>query len=181
VTTVLVLCTANACRSPIAAALLARRLVQGGHGVVVTSAGLHGGAAPPPAAVAVMAARGLDLSGHRGVQVTTAEVASADLILAMTREHARFAVVLDPAAWPRTFTLRDLVRRGGQAGRRQPGEALEEWLRRAGTGRHRRDLLGASTADDVPDPAGGPARGYRRTAGELDELVGQLAGLAWPG
>ncbi len=81
--------------------------------------------------IAVMAARGLDVTRHRSRTVTRDDVAGADVILGMAREHVRHAVVLLPDAWQRAFTLRELVRRGGQAGARAPGEPLR---RLAGAG-----------------------------------------------
>jgi protein-tyrosine-phosphatase len=47
-------------------------------------------------AVAVMAERGIDISDHQSHSLTTDEVAGADLILVMTREHAR----LIRQTWP---------------------------------------------------------------------------------
>ena len=50
----------------------------------------------------------------------------------MAREHVRHAAVLLPDGWPRAFTLRELLRRGRQAGARAPGEPFGDWLTRAG-------------------------------------------------
>ena len=47
----------------------------------------------------------------------------------------RHAVVTAPAAWPRPFTLRELVRRGAVIGPQPPGESLAGWLARAHDGR----------------------------------------------
>jgi len=179
VSEVLFLCRANVCRSVMAQALLAARLAE--RGVPVGSAGLLGGGQPPPPEViAVMAARGIAVDGHRSRLVTADDLVAADLILGLARGHLRHAAVLRPEAWPRAFTLRELVRRGGQAGPRAPGEPLPDWLARAADGRDRIDLLGASAADDVADPAGGPLAGYQATAELLDQLTADLAGLAWP-
>ena len=144
-----------------AQAMLSARLAARGVTVPVTSAGLLGGR---PAA----AARG-DLGhgrpGHRRRRppqpaVTADDLAAADLILGMAREHVRHAAVLLPEAWPRAFTLRELLRRGQQAGAPRPRRAAR---RLAGPGRgrdrSRRDLLGRGPADDVADPTGGPLRG----------------------
>ena len=86
-----------------------------------------------------------------------------------------------PAAWPRSFTIRELVRRGDQAGRRPPGEDLAGWLARVHAGRSRQDLLGDSAEDDIADPIGGPLSGYQRTAEELRRLAVALAHLCWTG
>lgn len=81
---ILVICLGNHCRSPLAAAVLARR---GGTAVDVRSAGLH----PrrhvdrPAHPLMITAAENLghDLTGHRGVALTPQLLAWADLILAM--------------------------------------------------------------------------------------------------
>jgi protein-tyrosine phosphatase len=181
-TEILLLCTANLCRSPMAAALLGRDLAARDATAQVRSAGTLGGQgqAPPPQVLAAMAGHGLDLGGHRGRQVTGADLARAGLVVAMGREHLRQAVVVAPDAWPRTFTLRELVRRAGQAGARPPGEPLARWLARLHDGRSRLALLGGDPDDDVADPTGGPSAGYRATAAQLRRLTADLAALAWP-
>ena len=161
-TDVLVLCAANMCRSPMAAALLARELAARDAAVTVGSAGLLADGEPPaPLAVVAVADLGLDISGHRSRLV-------------------RAAVVLAPEVWPRAFTLKELVRRGEQAGPRPPGVSLADWLARAHDGRDRAALLGDSAEDDVADPIGGPPQAFAQTAGLLSQLTGRLAGLCWP-
>jgi protein-tyrosine phosphatase len=177
VTAILFLCTANACRSVMAQAMLSARLAARGSTVSVTSAGLLGGRRPPPEVISVLAARGIDATGHRSRAVTAADLASADLVLGLAREHVRHAVVVLPQAWPRTFTIRELIRLGRQSGGRAPGEPLGDWLARAAGDRSRRGLLGSNPADDVADPAGGPLRGYQATADLLDQLTRDLVEL----
>jgi protein-tyrosine phosphatase len=158
---VLLLCTANLCRSVMAQALLSAHLSARCLPVPVGSAGLAGGGQRPPAeVVTVMAARGVDVAAHRSRLVTAADLAAAELIVGLSREHVRHAAVLRPDAWPRAFTLRDLVRRGRQAGPRPPDEPLGDWLARAAGDRVRSDLLGREPRDDVADPYGGPLAGY---------------------
>jgi protein-tyrosine phosphatase len=127
-----------------------------------------------------MAARGIDVARHRSRLVTADDLAAADLILGLSREHVRHATVLLPAAWPRAFTIRELLRRGHEAGLRSPGEPLGAWLTRAARGRSRRDLLGSSPADDVADPASGPLHRYQATADLLDQLTSDLVQRCWP-
>ena len=160
--------------------LLTARLAARGVSLPVRSAGMTGtDRPPPPEAVAALAARGHDISGHRGQTLRASDLAAADLILGMTRAHVRHAVVLAPSAWPRTFTLKELVRRGRPVGPRLPGEPLSGWLARAGQGRDHRDLLGGSTEDDVADPYGGPVREYEAIVDLLDQLTDELADLCW--
>jgi protein-tyrosine phosphatase len=160
--------------------LLAARLAALGATVPVRSAGIAAVGAPPAAgAVAVLAARGHDISGHRSRTVEAADLAEADLVLGMTREHVRHAVVLAPGAWSRTFTLKELIFRGQQIGPRVQAERLSSWLARAGHGRNHCDLLGSSTEDDVADPFGGPVEEFEATAALLDQLTGDLVDLCW--
>lgn len=175
------LCTANVCRSPMAQVLLASRLHGLQPAVSVRSAGLLTAGLPAdPAAVRAVAAHRLDLTGHRSHRMCSGDLAAANLILAIDRDCLRHAVVLVPAAWPRAFTLKELIRRGRAAGQRAPAEPLGDWLARAHQGRARAGLLGGCPDDDVADPTGGPQRGYDRTAAELSSLVGELVALCWP-
>jgi protein-tyrosine phosphatase len=177
---VLILCTANVCRSPMAQALLADRLAALELTAAVRSGGMLGDGEPPrPEATAVMAGYGLDIAAHRSRRATAEDLEAADLTLAMAREHVRYAVVTAPAVWPRAFTLKELVRRGGTVGPRAAGEDLAGWLARAHSGRERSALLGDSAADDVADPAGGPQAGYAEAAAVLSGLLDHLVGLCW--
>ena len=180
VTDILVLCTANTCRSPMAQALLARRLARRGVAVCVRSAGMLGdGEQPPPEAVRAMAGYGLDTEPHRSYQVAAIDLAHADLVLAMARVHVRHAVVMLPEAWPRVFTLKELVRRGAAIGASPASEPLADWLSRAHGARDHRSLLGDCPLDDVADPFGGPPQAYAGTAALLDRLVMRLVALCW--
>ena len=185
---VLVLCSANQCRSPMAGALLTRWLAAPQRAPVpaaVRSAGLFDegllqeGEPPPPEAVSALAGYGLDVSGHRSHRVTAADLSAADLVLGMSRAHVRHAVVIAPEIWPRAFTLKELLRRGLETGPRTTGEPIADWLARVHEGRERVTLLGDSPADDVADPMGGPPQAYANTAALLNELMGRLAGLCW--
>lgn len=178
---IVVVCTANQCRSPVAAALLARALARRGVEASVGSAGLMAGGEPAAAGMQEAAARlGLDLGGHRSRELDVATLRESDLVIGMARHHVRAAVVALPEVWPRSFTLRELVRRGTAAGGRDGGQDLAAWLAVVGGGRTHSDLLGSSPDDDVEDPMGGPASGYQRTAEELAGLVDALVDLAWP-
>jgi protein-tyrosine-phosphatase len=140
---------------------------------------LGDGEPPHPEAITAMAGFGLDISAHRSRRVIAQDLEAADLTLAMARENLRHAVVTAPAAWPRAFTLRELVRRGEVVGQRGPEESLAAWLARAHHGRERAALLGDSPTDDVADPAGGPPDGYAETATILSGLLDRLVGLCW--
>ena len=87
---VLVVCTGNVCRSPMAAAILRRKLAErGAIGVEVTSAGTApwDGAPASEGSYLISLENGLDLSGHRARQLTTDLVKSADLVFGMSPQH----------------------------------------------------------------------------------------------
>jgi protein-tyrosine phosphatase len=113
---VLLVCTGNTCRSPMAELLmrqrLARHLVCGleqleDRGVVVRSAGVAAAPGCPPTAeaVAVMREHGLDLTKHEAQPLTEQLVRHADLILTMTGGHWHSIVDRWPSAADRTCML----------------------------------------------------------------------------
>ena len=89
--TVTFVCTGNVCRSPMAAGLFYDRLVRekAQRSVRVRSAGIWALEDQPASAYAlqVMGERGLDISAHRGHNLSQQEVDEADLILVMTLRH----------------------------------------------------------------------------------------------
>jgi protein-tyrosine phosphatase len=173
---VLAVCTANVCRSPVAERLLHRHLTEAGHLVVVRSAGTHGGRLGVHRhTLAAAAALGLDLDDHRSRPLTAELLRSdgADLVVTMTREHLRHVVALDPAVWPRAFTLKELLRRSQAVG--PSHESRGEWLAAVAAGRRAADLMRPDPVDDVADPYGGAASGHAAMVRELDEICELLA------
>jgi len=108
---ILVVCTGNMCRSPLAAAALRAKLVTSGiNGVVVRSAGTLAPAGHPatPEAVDAAESRGLDISYHRTTPLDKANVRRADLILVMEApRHIDAVIAIDPDAEAKTFLLSD--------------------------------------------------------------------------
>ena len=180
-TEILVLCTANVCRSVMAGAFLARRLAAAGEAVRVSSAGLlRDGDPPPTEVVSVMADHGIDVSGHRSRVADSGTLVTSDLILAMSRDQVRQVAVITPSIWSRVFTLKEFVRRSEQVGIRPDGTPLAAWREQAHVGRDRMALLGDSPEDDIADPFGGPLEAYVSAAALIEVLVGRLVGLCWP-
>jgi len=179
VTCVVFLCTANLCRSPMAAALLEDRLERRGIEIEVVSAGLLEADRPASeGSVRALHWRGLDLGDHRSRRVGRDLISSSTLVLGMEHRHVQEAVLLEPSAWPRSFSLREFVRRASAVGPRRR-EPLEQWIGRVHGDRTVQEMVGAWD-DDIADPYGRSDDEYRDTADELDELVGQLFDLAWP-
>lgn len=108
---ILFVCTGNICRSPMAEALLRRRLE--GEGFVdwtVESAGTWTNDANPASlyAVQLMGAQGYDLSSHRSQRVNRERLEAADLILVMTLHHAEALRLEFPAVSERLFLLSEM-------------------------------------------------------------------------
>jgi protein-tyrosine phosphatase len=162
-------------------ALLGARIAERELPAIVVSAGLlEGGHERPPQVTAVLAKRGIALPDRLSRQLLQGDLQGADLVLGMERAHVRYSVLLEPEAWPRTFTLKELVRRGVELGPRPPVESPGAWLARAHEGRERRGVLGDSLLDDVADPYGGPSSAYEAAVTEIEDLVDRLVSLLWP-
>jgi protein-tyrosine-phosphatase len=134
----------------------------------------------PAEVIEVMEAYSIDLRGHHSRALTAEMVQSADLVIGMGKRHVQEVVLFDPASWPRSFMLKELVRRGEIIGPRRKGQAIDEWLDSVHAGRTRSGLVGRSTADEVADPYGGSLDDYRMTARELSQLNDSLVDHLWP-
>ncbi|VVM84071.1 Low molecular weight protein-tyrosine-phosphatase YfkJ [Pseudomonas fluorescens] len=100
---VLFVCLGNICRSPTAEGVLRHKLREAGLAdqVEVASAGTgdwHVGNAPDQRSQAAAKSRGYDLSAQRGRQVSRADFATYDLILAMDNSNLRNLKALQPAS-----------------------------------------------------------------------------------
>ncbi len=161
--------------------LLKHALAARGIEARVHSAGLLDDGRPASThGVDVLRSHGIDLGKHRSRRFTVEMVREADLVIGMARQHVREAVVQVPAAWPRSFTLKELVRRGSSVGPRRSGEALADWLIRVHAGRRASEMLGDDEHDDVFDPIGSSRSRYEATASELEGLVHRLVEMAFP-
>ncbi len=177
---ILTVCTGNVCRSPMAEAFLRRDVAALELDVTVGSAGtLRDGLAAAEEVVEIMDKRGIDVERHRSRLMTPDMLVSADLILGMTRDHVREAALLDFDCFARSFTLKELVRRGGAVGPRHRDEPVAAWIKRASDGREPRDYLFADD-DDIEDPIGRRFSFFKRTATEIEDLTTALVGLLWP-
>ena len=173
-TAILVVCTGNVCRSPIAEGLLRVALEArlGADAPDVASAGTMGwvGSGADPNSVVAAAELGVDIAGHRAREVSYEDVARSTLILAMAPEHAR---AFDGEAPARTFTLKELVRLLEALPEGAPGQGLAQ--RVAAADRLRAQGFSGDPRDEgVIDPLGKPLDAFRAVATELDGWCSRL-------
>lgn len=142
--TILMVCTGNTCRSPMAQSMAKQIIAQQRNipvddlstaNVEVLSAGIYAtaGASASTEAVAVMNKRGLDLSRHRSQPLTPEMVHEADVIYCMTHAHRQSLVQMVPSAADKTLPL--------------------------------------NPQDDVDDPIGSDAETYHRCAQSIHRLL----------
>lgn len=177
---VLFACTGNICRSPIAEGLLRARLAERAPEVTIGSVGqLFDGRPAEPEAVAAMADRGIDISGHLSRRQTAELITGTSLILGMERAHVRELSVLVPGTFAHTFTLPEFVRLV-EAVPPRSGEDLLSWVEGIGAGRDTREYLLDEPDDEVADPMGRPLRVFRSSLDGLDDLVSRMVERVWP-
>jgi protein-tyrosine phosphatase len=177
---ILVICTGNICRSPMAEGFLrgALRRTLGDDAPVIGSAGTSGweGSRAMPESIEAAAERDVDISGHVARRLTHEHVAAADVVIAMAGEHRDSVVRAMPEAAARTFSLKELVRllealptTGPAAADGLPARiAAADELRRRG-------FRGNPHDEDIVDPLGLPLESFRAIAWELDEWTRRLA------
>jgi protein-tyrosine-phosphatase len=189
-TSILVVCTGNICRSPMAEGFLRDALQRrfGDLAPAVSSAGTHGweGAPATPEGIEAAAELGVDTSMHRGRRLTRAIALEADLLLCMASDH-RDALRDGFGLGERAFTLKELVRLAetlppadGTAG----PDGFADRVAAADEARRRGDAQ-PSFDDDIADPLGQPLQAYRGIAWEIqswtERLVDGLFGSAAAG
>ena len=179
---ILVVCTGNVCRSPLAEAFLRQALLARfpDGAPDVASAGTAGWEGSPahPDSVAVAKERDADISAHVARRLNRSMVDDADLVLAMAGEHRDAIVQAVPEALGRTFTLKELVRlldalppaplaeRFDLAALR--ARVAEAAALRAG------GFEGSPYDEDVSDPLGHPPETFRAVAWDLEEWCDRL-------
>lgn len=171
---IVVVCTGNRFRSPLAEHVLRR--AADGLPVDVRSVGVLdlGAVGALPEALEAARELGLDLSDHRTCVLTPEPLDGADLVLGFERAHIARAVVNGGAPLDRTFTLPELV----ELLESLPPVRADDPVTRART-------VVAAVASSRPDPRRGPvpelvdplgksATFFRRTAEQVNELSERL-------
>jgi sulfate adenylyltransferase len=160
---VLLVCTANICRSPYAE-LVARELAGPGSSLEFSSAGVRAGDGDPmdPVMAAEAASRGAEPGSFRSRRLTNELIDDADLILTAESAHRKRILEERPLAMRNAFSLGQFAR-GLQAVPPGPADDL--------LARVRAKAATAVSEDDVADPYGrghGPAQ---LAAMEIDALL----------
>lgn len=169
---ILVVCTGNVCRSPMAEGFLRAALETrlGDAAPAVTSAGTAGwdGSGAMEESIRAARERGADIGTHLARRLDAAMVDDADLVVCMAADHREAIVRSWPHAGTKTFTIKELVRLLEAS---PPEGPLLVRVAAAAAARN-----GSPTpAEDVRDPLGDPIGGYREVADELHDLSGRLA------
>lgn len=114
--TILLVCSGNTCRSPMAEGLARQILAErrgiapdelDAAGIKVVSAGTFAAPGSPasPEAVEALATQGVDITGHRSTPLSFELIREADVIYTMTESHRRAVIDLAPNADDKTFRL----------------------------------------------------------------------------
>jgi low molecular weight protein-tyrosine phosphatase len=178
---ILVVCTGNVCRSPIAEGML-RSMLQARFdegAPSVASAGTAGwvGSAADPSSIAAAAELGIDISMHRARHLEPHDVAEASLVLAMATEHQDAASRQFPKTAGRIFTLKELVRLLENLPEAPPAGKPDEVLVAQVSAAHAL-RFGAirdwRNDEDVTDPLGMRPEAFRAVARDLDDWCARL-------
>jgi protein-tyrosine phosphatase len=179
---VLVVCTGNICRSPMAEHLLREglrsRLGSAAEEFVIASAGTFGLSDRPMEQFAQDTLRehhGIDGSAFRAKALADYMVSGADLVLAATRDHRAAAVTLDPQAARKTFTIREFDRllSAVDPAELPTGDPVERARAVVAAAASQRGLVRPEKPgdDDITDPYRGPLTGYVSCAALLHSAL----------
>jgi protein-tyrosine phosphatase len=179
---VLMVCTANHCRSPMGQQLLqyaaATRFGDGAWQVDSAGTNIPGRWPLHEHAAAVLADRLPRVAPHTSQPLSTGVIGAADLILTASRRQRGIVVKAVPAAIGRAFTVRQFARLcdavaplaevngdAGDAGRRLVAEAK---LARPSL----QPVPGEQ--EDLPDPMGGSLADFRLCADRLQDAIDRI-------
>jgi len=183
---ILVVCTGNICRSPMAEAFIRHELDRRGiGGVSVESSGVAGweDSPPTPEVADALLEYGLDVAAHRARRLDRAMVQSAELVVGLASEHRDAVVGLVPEAAARTFTLKELVHllelAGPQRADGDPEHVLHSSVSAAADVRAAAKSFQLSD-EGVADPLGLGIESYRAVAWEIEDLSRRLVDGLFP-
>ncbi|OXS55980.1 low molecular weight phosphatase family protein [Cohnella sp. CIP 111063] len=179
---ILIVCTGNTCRSPMAEAIFKDLAARSGKPLEIRSAGIAAASGSPisPNAAEALRRRNLELPGA-STPLSAEEVLWANLILTMTAGHKRAILERYPEALSKTYTLKEYALRGdpvmddvAEAERLYSEWQVKQLLGEALTDEEKARLfeLQRTIPDfDIADPFGGPLSLYERTADEIEDIL----------
>lgn len=169
------ICTGNRVRSPIAEAFL-RHLLDDLPVELRSLGTLQLGEAPPlPEALEAAAVLGFDISGHRARAIHGHDLGGADLVIGFEQRHLAAAVVEGGAPRERTFLLTELVELLADSRAEPFGEPVERARKAVAEAHARRTRAGATTRAEIADPLGQDRSFYRNTVERVRDLSTRLA------
>jgi protein-tyrosine-phosphatase len=140
---ILIVCTANICRSPMAEALMKRQVSGRPDADLwhIESAGTWAVDGRPPAFLSkyVMEMMGMDISNKKSQPVSQQLLGNFDLVLTMEEEHKQWLMQQYPGSSERIFMLSEMV-----------GETI-----------------------DIPDPIGGELFEYQQVAQMIEKMIAE--------
>jgi len=179
---ILLVCTGNTCRSPMAEAMLKDLARKAGKEIEVRSAGIAARDGFPLSAGAeeVLRRRQLEIPGTS--RALTGELVEwADLVLTMTVSHKRMIIGKYPDAADKTHTLKEFSLQDDQAARdlEEADRLLAEYQISLVTGQEwdkekeeRLKELESRLPDlDIADPFGGSLEVYEQSAAEIEAAL----------
>lgn len=158
---ILLVCTGNSCRSPMAEVIL-KKLLKDRPGksskeIKVTSAGTWGSeyAGATREAIQVVKEKALDLSSHKSKKLTADLIEEADIILVMTSLHKEEIINKFPESKSKVFVLREYA------------DFTNDDLQFT---RHASRV----TCHDIQDPIGQSVEVYRKTAQLIEDSLKKI-------